>query len=108
MNAILKTALALTALAVTTPALAWVDFEWYANVGRTTPPAMTEEPVRAGYIWAPAHTEMRGEHEVWIAGHFVRDDYAEQVALYNTGPYGVAPLTFYDPQGAAITLRAIR
>jgi hypothetical protein len=105
MNAILKVALALTALGVATPALAWVDFEWYANVGRTTAPATAAElipPERAGYIWTPTHTEARGEHQVSVAGHFIRDDFAEQTALYNTGAYGIAPLTYYDSQGNLI------
>ena len=105
MNATFKMALALTALGVATPADAWVDFEWYANVGRTTAPATTVELMpaeRPGYIWTPTHTEARGEHQVSVAGHFIRDDFAEQVVLYNTHTYDVVPVTFYDNQGNVI------
>ena len=73
------------------PALAWtvwpdVDFEWYANVGK--PLAVSEaEPVvmpqRAGYIWTPGHWENRATRQVWVAGHYIKDDYQEQLALYN-------------------------
>ncbi len=73
------------------PALAWtvwpdVDFEWYANVGRTyeRDPVVAVMPTREGYIWAPAHWETRGIHQNKVAGQFVRDDYAEQLALYNS------------------------
>ena len=85
----ISTALAAGALAtVSVPALAWtawpdIDFEWYADVGKPTYDAtfveITPAP-RAGYIWSPGHWENRREHQVWAAGHFVRDDFEELVA----------------------------
>ena len=110
MNTILRSTLAVAGLAIATPALAFVDFAWYANVGRpvaSTTPVVVEIPApRAGYIWSPGHYETRGEHQVAVAGHFVRDDFAEQVAIYNTAPYGIAALTFYDSQGKVIVISA--
>ena len=78
------------------PALAWtvwpdVDFEWYADVGRAaTLPAETYPAPRPGYIWSPGHYENRGARQVWVAGHWIKDDYAEQVALYSHGNAHVA------------------
>ncbi len=70
------------------PALAWspwpaVDFEWYADVGKPLArPAGVEvtPPPRAGYIWAPGHWEARGARQQWVAGHWVRDEYDQQLA----------------------------
>ena len=71
------------------PALGWsvwpdVDFEWYANVGKPVAAAAIDpEPApRAGSIWQPAHWERRGERREWVAAHWVRDDYREQLAEY--------------------------
>ena len=71
------------------PALSWtvwpdVDFEWYADVGKPLNGTTVElqAPARAGYIWAPAHWETRGVDQVWIKGHYVRDDYESQIATY--------------------------
>jgi len=94
------------------PALAWtvwpdVDFEWYADVGRPMVVAAAEPvmPVRAGYIWAPGHWENRATRQVWIAGRYIKDDYQEQLALYNI-PSGTmvatGPTTLRDSQGNII------
>ena len=93
------------------PALAWtvwpdVDFEWYANVGK--PLVVTEEivpPTRAGYIWTPGHWENRATRQVWVAGRFIKDDYQQQLALYNV-PQGTmvatGPTMLRDSQGYII------
>ena len=70
------------------PALSWtvwpnVDFEWYADVGK--PPAPTAEVTvfpapREGYIWAPGRYVWTGTQQRWESGHWIRDDYQEQVA----------------------------
>jgi len=64
-----------------------VDFEWYANVGRPlVGPLVAVQPApREGYIWSPGHWEWNGRRHVWVAGHWIADDYAEQVAFYNLG-----------------------
>jgi len=71
------------------PALGWtvwpdVDFAWYANVGAPVAPlAADPEPApRAGYIWMPAHYERHGAMRVWVAAHWVVDDYRQQLAQY--------------------------
>ncbi len=73
------------------PALAWtvwpdVDFAWYANVGKPVAarPAEIAPVPRAGYIWAPGHWEDRGTRQAWVAGHWVADDYAQQLAEYGS------------------------
>ena len=94
------------------PALAWtvwpdVDFEWYANVGKPLVVTAVEvEPApRAGYIWSPGHWENRATRQVYIAGHFIKDDYQEQLALYNV-PAGTmlatGPTVLRDSQGNII------
>jgi hypothetical protein len=93
MNRILRTALVLAGATLATPALAWtvypdVDFEWYANVGRTQAPSVAVEPAaRKGYIWSHAHWEVRDgdSRQVYVPAHWIRDDYQEQVALYTSG-----------------------
>jgi hypothetical protein len=115
------------------PALAFtvwpdVDFEWYADVGRVPAAAMpVDAPIapgttittpvpygtveiqpapRAGYIWAPGHWENRGERQVYISGHYVKDDYERQVYVYNNGngttTYATGPTVLYDRQGNII------
>ena len=91
MNRILTNILAVAAVVVATPTLAWtvypdVDFEWYANVGKSAnAPAIVVMPApREGYIWAPAAWQSRGSSETYVAGHWIKDDYEEQVALYNS------------------------
>ena len=70
------------------PALAWtvwpdVDFEWYADVGKPLAQNVEVYPApRAGYIWSPGHYENRGTRQVWVAGHWIKDDYQQQLAMY--------------------------
>ena len=78
--------IALSAAAI--PAFAYtvwpdVDFQWYANVGQpyTTAAEATPAP-RAGYIWAPGRYETFGTRQEWVAGHWIKDDLAEQVAAF--------------------------
>ncbi|HEX5129428.1 MAG TPA: YXWGXW repeat-containing protein [Usitatibacter sp.] len=64
------------------------DFAWYASVGRPAYIAttVTAQPApREGWIWSPQHWEWNGREHVWVEGHWVRDDYAEQVAIFNLG-----------------------
>jgi hypothetical protein len=63
-----------------------VDFEWYANVGKPMAGVTQSYPApREGYIWSPGHYEYDGQRQVWVRGHWIRDDYAQQVTLYATG-----------------------
>ena len=64
-----------------------VDFEWYASVGRpiVEPLVVVQPAPRAGYIWSPGHWEWNGRRHLWVAGHWIADDYAEQYARYNLG-----------------------
>jgi hypothetical protein len=71
------------------PALAWtvwpdVDFEWYADVGKPLNGASVElyPAPREGYIWSPGHYENRGDRQAWVEGHWIRDDYQQQLAMY--------------------------
>jgi hypothetical protein len=113
MQTLVSTGFAAVALlSVSVPALAWtvwpdIDFEWYADVGRV--PAATVEIIpapRDGYIWAPGHWETRGAHQSWAPGHFVRDDYQQQVFAYNnlngTTTYATGPTILRDSQGNII------
>lgn len=94
MKRLISTGLAAVALAVATlPAFAYdgwrnygfdwpdINFEWYANVGRplTTTPEEMHAP-RAGYIWAPGRWENQGSNPAWVAGHWIKDDFKEQIA----------------------------
>lgn len=97
------------------PALSWtvwpdVDFEWYANVGKPVQGTTTVEVFpapREGHIWSPGHYERTasGTHR-WVAGHWVADDFREQVATYGTANAGTTvatgPLILRDAQGNAI------
>src|SRR5437868_11875514 len=75
------------------PALSWtvwpdVDFEWYANVGKPPEGAVVSDfprETRVGYIWAPSHYERvaDGREKVLVKGHWIRDDYHDQVAIYS-------------------------
>ena len=73
------------------PALAWsvwpdVDFQWYADVGKPMTGATVElyPAPREGWIWSPGHYENRGSRQVWVEGRWIRDDYAQQVSMYNS------------------------
>lgn len=86
------------------PALAWtvwpdVDFEWYADVGKPLASTVEVYPApRAGYIWSPGHYETRGTQQVWVAGHWIADDYQQQLAMYGNR-------TTYVENGGAVELR---
>jgi hypothetical protein len=81
------------------------DFEWYASVGKTAPYTVVEvlPAPREGYIYTPGRWVTRGTHQVWVAGGYVRDDYNQQVAIYNA-PATVAtgPFILRDSQGNVI------
>ena len=104
MRAIPRYALALAALAIAAPAHAWsnstdVDFEWYANVGMPVPATQAPPAPRSGYIWSPGHWETYGTRQRLVAGHWIVDDYAAQVAIENPGPHVVV---ISDPRGELI------
>ena len=92
------------------PALAWsvwpdVDFEWYANVGRADAVVEIVRAPREGQIWSPGHWETRGTHQTFVAGQYVRDDYADQLAVYNNGrmvTYATGPFILRDADGNII------
>jgi len=102
---------ALTSASV--PALAWtvwpdIDFEWYADVGNPAfaPNVKIYPAPREGYIWSPGHWENHGRRQAWVTGHYVKDDYEQQVAMYNSPNRALAvasaPTVIYDNQGHAI------
>jgi hypothetical protein len=113
MKALISAGFATAALAsASIPALAFtvwpdVDFEWYANVGKPLVVTTVEPtpPARIGYIWTPGHWENRATRQVWIAGRYIKDDYQEQLALYNV-PAGTqiatGPMILRDSQGNII------
>ena len=95
------------------PALAYnnvwpdVDFEWYANVGKPLAgPVVLALAPREGYIVVPGRVENRGTHQVYIASHYVRDDYPQQLAVYNnpngTTTYATGPFILRDRDGNII------
>jgi hypothetical protein len=78
------------------------DFEWYAQVGRPTATIDVYEadlPQRPGAIWSPGHWEWDGYRHRWVIGHWIKDDYADQLAMYNLGPGSRLALT---PDGALV------
>jgi hypothetical protein len=86
-----------------------VDFEWYTNVGRSPSNATVVEvtpAARTGYLWSPGHWETRGTHQAWVAGHWIKDDYQQQLMVYNNGngttTYATGPLILRDSQGNVI------
>jgi hypothetical protein len=86
---IISAGFAICALAsASVPALAWtvwpdVDFQWYADVGKPMGATVETYPApREGFIWSPGHYETRGTRQAWVAGHWIRDDYQQQVATY--------------------------
>lgn len=110
MQQLISTGFALAALSsASVPVLAFtvwpdVDFEWYANVGKPVaqPVEVFPEP-RPGYIWSPGHHERVGTRDVWVEGQWIKDDFAEQVAIYSA-PATVAtgPMTLRDRDGNPI------
>ena len=115
IHRLISAGFAVAALAsASVPALAFtvwpdVDFEWYANVGR--PAANTAGTLevfpapRAGYIWSPGHYERRAGGETWVAGHWIKDDFNDQViARYAEPGIDVAsgPMTLHDSHGDVI------
>ena len=93
------------------PALAWtvwpdVDFEWYASVGRNSPAVEFIPAQREGYIYSPGHWETRGTQQNYVPAKYVRDDYADQLAVYNNGravtTYATGPLILRDVDGNII------
>jgi hypothetical protein len=112
MQKLISAGFATAALAsVSIPALAWtvwpdVDFEWYAMVGKTAPVVEITPAAREGYIWTPGRWETRGTRQSWVAGHFIKDDYQQQLAVYNNGngttTYATGPLILRDSQGNII------
>ena len=105
---------ALVALAsASVPAFAYTvwpdfDFEWYANVGKpfADPATTIVLAPREGYIVVPGRHENRGTHQVYVASHYVRDDYPQQVAVYNnpngTTTYATGPVILRDRDGNII------
>jgi len=97
--------IALAASAIAAPAVASaaapeVDFEWYASVGRQVGSTPYSPPARAGYIWSPGQwTTHHGTRQSFVAGHWIVDDFAAQVATYNPGPHVVVVV---DPRGELI------
>jgi WXXGXW repeat (2 copies) len=113
MQRVLYAGFAAAALAsVSPPALSsWtlypgVDFEWYANVGKPVagPVVVQAYPApREGYIWSPGHYETSGARQVWVEGHWIADDYAQQVATYaSRGTYATGPTVLRDRDGNVI------
>lgn len=97
------------------PALSWtvwpdVDFEWYAKVGQPPEGAVvTDFPreTRVGQIWAPSHYERAtdGKGQVLVKGHWIKDDYYDQLAVYSLPSRTVVatgPIPLYDRQGNVI------
>lgn len=111
MQKLISAGFATAALAsASIPALAFtvwpdVDFEWYAQVGKTVPGTIVEvaPPYRPGFIYAPGRWETRGTRQVYVAGRYIADDYTQQLAIYNA-PVTVAtgPLILRDSQGNVI------
>lgn len=94
------------------PALSWtvwpdVDFEWYTQVGKPLAPStvVTLAP-RAGYIVSPGHWETRGTRQVYVPAQYVKDDYVQQLAVYNnpngTTSFATGPLILRDRDGNII------
>jgi hypothetical protein len=87
------------------PVLHGPDFAWYADVGRLPHAVVvSSQPApREGWIWAPQRWEWNGRNHVWVEGHWIRDDYAEQVAMYNPGVPATQVARAHDlPRGVII------
>jgi hypothetical protein len=61
---------------------------------------------REGYIYVPGHWESRGTRQVLVSGHWIKDDYQQQLAIYNnpngTTTYASGPLILRDRDGNVI------
>ena len=61
---------------------------------------------RQGYIVSPGHWETRGIHQVYVPAQYVRDDYPQQLAVYNnpngTTTYATGPFLLRDRDGNLI------
>lgn len=115
MQKIIHAGFAICAMAsASMPALSWtvwpnIDFEWYADVGKTPADTATVEVFpapREGYIWVPGRYERTASNkQQWVPGRWIADDYPQQVARY-TVPAGTqlatGPRTLYDRQGNPI------
>ena len=105
MRTIQRILIALAGSAIASPALAStaapdIDFAWYANAGRAEVSMPASPPARAGYIWSPTHwITHHGTRQSLVAGHWIVDDFAAQVATYNPGPHVVFVI---DPRGELI------
>ena len=94
------------------PALSWtvwpdVDFEWYTQVGKPLAPStIVSLAPRSGYIVSPAHWETRGTHQVFVPAQYIKDDYQQQLTVYNnpngTTSYATGPLLLRDRDGNII------
>jgi hypothetical protein len=114
MQKLVSAGFAIVALAsASVPALAWtvwpdVDFEWYTQVGKplVEPGAIITLAPREGYIVSPGHWETRGTRQVFVQSHYVKDDYPQQLAVYNnpngTTTYATGPLILRDRDGNII------
>jgi len=62
---------------------------------------------RPGYIWTPGHYEWTGTRHVRVPGVWIKDDYHDQVAIYNTAhttTYATGPLELRDRDGNVIPI----
>ena len=103
MRTIQRILIALAGLAIAAPAVAStapdIDFEWYASVGRPAD-STPFPPARAGYIWSPSQwITYDGTRQRLVAGHWIVDDFAAQLARYNPGPH---VLVLVDSRGELI------
>jgi hypothetical protein len=114
MNATLRSALAVLALAAAAPAGAAAntpDFGWYANAGSGRFTLNDPYPApRAGYIWAPGRYEWNGgPGQTFRPGRWIIDDYEAQWRLYAFGHQTVlanGPLVLRDRDGNVIPINA--
>ena len=126
MHALISAGIAGVALATTAvPALAWntwpdVDFEWYLDHNMPGPVVEIAPASREGFIWVSGRRETFGAHQEWVAGHWIKDDYEQQLVVYNsdngittvatgtttyeagTTSYATGPMILRDRQGNII------
>jgi hypothetical protein len=79
---------------------------WYAKREAVSEPVLITLAPREGYIVVPGRWENRGTHQVYVASHYVRDDYPQQLTAYNnpngTTSYATGPLILRDRDGNII------